>query len=80
MPPFDQSPHELTFGIVRTDGSEKPVAGALAAFARERRAVVEPHDMPMISSTYYYRTLPSSTKTLYDAFLGFVAQRRADGP
>jgi hypothetical protein len=80
VPPFDQSPHELTFGIVRSDGSEKPVAGALAAFARERRAVVEPHDMPMISSTYYYRTLPSSTKTLYEAFLGFVAQRRADAP
>jgi len=33
---------------VRSDGSEKPVAVALAAFARQRRTVVEPNDMPMI--------------------------------
>jgi hypothetical protein len=32
--------------------------------------------MPMISAEYYYRTLPASTKTLYEAFLGYVAQRR----
>ena len=76
-PPFDRAPHEMTYGIVRSDGTEKPVAHALAAFARERRTVVEPDDMPMISATYYYRTLPKSTKTLYDAFLQFVSERRA---
>jgi hypothetical protein len=75
-PPFDVFPYERSFGIVRSDGSEKPVAAALAAFAREQRAVVPAHDMPMISSTYYYRTLPTSTKTLYEAFLGFVSHRR----
>ena len=82
-PPFDRAPHELRFGIVRADGSEKPVAGALAAFARQRRAVLPANDMPMIAAEYYYRTLPGSTKTLYDAFLSFVAQRRriaADAP
>ena len=36
-PPFDRAPHELTFGIVRTDGTAKPVAQALALFAREAR-------------------------------------------
>ncbi len=76
-PPFDRAPHELSFGIVRSDGSEKPVAAALAAFAREQRTVREPNDMPLISSEYYYRTLPASTKTLYDAFLGSIAERRA---
>ncbi|MDB5071647.1 MAG: hypothetical protein JWM87_2758 [Candidatus Eremiobacteraeota bacterium] len=75
-PPFDRAPHEMTFGIVRSDGTEKPVAAALSAFAREQRTVKEPHDMPMISSTYYYRTLPKSTQTLYDGFLGFVRERR----
>ena len=25
-PPFDRAPHELTFGIVRSDGTTKPVA------------------------------------------------------
>jgi len=75
-PPFDRAPHELTFGIVRSDGSEKPVAVALSAFAREQRTVVAPHDMPIIADDYYYRTLPASTKTLYDAFLGSVEERR----
>ena len=76
-PPFDRAPHELSFGIVRADGSEKPVAAALAAFARERRTVVEPRDIPVIAEVYYYRTLPTSTKTLYDAFLGSVEERRS---
>ena len=75
-PPFDRAPHELTFGIVRSDGSEKPVAGALAAFARERRTVLAPCEMPMIAEVYYYRTLPTSTRTLFDAFLASVEERR----
>ncbi|MFN2460464.1 MAG: hypothetical protein ABR591_07235, partial [Candidatus Velthaea sp.] len=76
-PPFDRAPHERFYGILRSDGSEKPVATALAAFARQRRTVLEAADMPMISSEYYYRTLPASTKTLYDAFLDFVRARRS---
>ena len=75
-PPFDRAPHELSFGIVRSDGTEKPVAAALAAFARERRSVLEPHDMPMITDVYWYRTLPQSTRTLYEAFLASVEERR----
>jgi hypothetical protein len=75
-PPFDTSPYARTFGIVRTDGSEKPVAAALTAFARQQRTVVDAKDMPMIASAYYYRTLPTSTATLYQAFLRFVAERR----
>ena len=76
-PPFDHAPHELSFGIVRSDGSEKPVAAALAAFASERRTVREPNDMPLIAEVYYYRTLPRSTATLYDAFVGSVEERRS---
>lgn len=75
-PPFDQAPHERSLGIIRSDGSEKPVAAALATFARQQRTVLKANDMPMISSTYYYRTLPTSAKTLYEAFLGFVRERR----
>jgi len=67
-PPFDRAPHELSFGIVRSDGSEKPVAAALAAFARERRTVVEPHD-PMLDETTYYSTLPRATFDRYARFL-----------
>jgi hypothetical protein len=61
---------------VRADGTAKPVAAALAAFAAEGREVVRARDMPAIASAYYYRTLPTSTRTLYDAFLPFVAERR----
>jgi endo-1,4-beta-mannosidase len=78
QPPFDRAPHELTFGIVRADGSEKPVAAALAAFAGERRTVLAAQDMPMIAEVYYYRTLPSSTRTLFEAFLGRVEERRGN--
>jgi endo-1,4-beta-mannosidase len=76
QPPFDRAPHELTFGIVRADGSEKPVAAALAAFAGERRTVVAAQEMPMIAEVYSYRTLPSSTRTLFEAFLASVEERR----
>ncbi len=76
-PPFDRAPHELSFGIVRSDGSAKPVAAALGAFARQQRTVVAPRDMPLIAEVYYYRTLPQSTLTLYDAFTGSVEERRA---
>jgi hypothetical protein len=69
--------HERTFGLIRRDGTHKPVALALSAFARQARTAVKPVEMPMISSTYYYRTLPVSTRTLYDAFLSFVEERRA---
>jgi hypothetical protein len=68
--------HQRSFGIVRSDGSERPVAAALAAFAARRSEVVAPHDMPLIASAYYYRTLPTSTSTLYEAYLRFIAARR----
>ncbi len=63
-------------GLVRGDGTEKPAAAALRAFARERRTVVEADDMPMIAAAYYYRTLPKSAHTLYEAYLRFVDKRR----
>jgi hypothetical protein len=76
-PPFDRAPHELSFGIIRADGTEKPVAAALSSFAREARECVKPDDMPMISSEYWYRTLPTSTQTIYDSYLTTIDGRRA---
>lgn len=52
------------------------MAMARSAFARRRRILVRRDDMPMISSTYYDRTLSVSAWTNYDAFLSFVAERR----
>jgi endo-1,4-beta-mannosidase len=68
-PPFDRAPHELSFGIVRSDGGEKPVAGALAAFARGARTVLDPHD-PDIFEPAYYADLPGTT---HEAYARFVA-------
>ena len=76
-PPFDRAPHELTFGIIRSDGSAKPVAAALRRVRARAARVCAPHDMPLIAEVYYYRTLPPSTYTLYDAFVGSVEERRA---
>lgn len=63
-------------GIIRSDGSVRPVAHVFTAFANASPVVQRANDMPMISSTYYYRTLPDSMLTLYDAFLAFVEARR----
>jgi endo-1,4-beta-mannosidase len=73
-PPFDRAPHELSFGIIRSDGSEKPVAASLAAFARERRTVVETHDPPM-DEARYYAGLPRTTFAWYARFLEARAKR-----
>jgi endo-1,4-beta-mannosidase len=67
-PPFDRAPHEMSFGIVRGDGSEKPVAAALSEFARSGRSVVEPHD-PAIFEPAYYADLPATTHEAYARFL-----------
>jgi endo-1,4-beta-mannosidase len=67
-PPFDLAPHELSFGIVRNDGSTKPVALALAAFAREERSVVEADD-PVMFEPAYYADLPQNTDNAYARYL-----------
>jgi endo-1,4-beta-mannosidase len=67
-PPFDRAPHELSFGIVRSDGSEKPVAAALSEFARAGRSVIAAHD-PAIFEPAYYADLPGTTHEAYARFL-----------
>lgn len=67
-PPFDRAPHELRFGIVRAEGSEKPVARALAAFASERRDVVDERDFVAIEEDAYYARLPDSTQATYRSY------------
>ncbi len=69
-PPFDRAPHELRFGVVRSDGTLKPVAETLAAFAREERTIVESSD-PAMFEPAYYAELPRSTYDAYARFLEF---------
>jgi endo-1,4-beta-mannosidase len=76
-PPFDRAPHERAFGILRSDGSDKPVAAALAAFARQRRSVL-PAPPPAIDvpEAAYYAALPDATEAAYATFLAAVEERR----
>ena len=64
LPPFDRAPHELRFGIIRADGSEKPVARALARFARKGRPVREA-PKPLIGEQEYYASMPQG---VFDAY------------
>jgi endo-1,4-beta-mannosidase len=68
LPPFDLAPHELRFGVVRSDGTPKPVAAALTAFALERRDVVEPPPPPIAEEHEHYAGLPQSIDREYEAY------------
>jgi endo-1,4-beta-mannosidase len=63
-PPFDRAPHERSFGIIRADGSAKPVAHMLAAIAKEARTVRESAD-PVMFEPAYYAGLPRTTGDAY---------------
>ena len=66
-PPFDRSPHELNFGLVRDDGSEKPVAGVLKAFAAENRHAIPPPS-PIVGGNSWFEALPGGVKAAYEAY------------
>ena len=67
-PPFDLCPHELSFGIVRDDGSEKPVCAALSKFAAERRRVAAPQP-PIVEQSSFYAGLPGSLHAAYESYV-----------
>jgi endo-1,4-beta-mannosidase len=67
-PPFDRAPHELTFGLIRADGTEKPVARALARFAREKREVAS-QPPPIVDEASYYSGLPQTQTRAYAAYV-----------
>ena len=64
VPPFDEAKHELHFGLIRVDGSERPVARALSRFAAERRRVLDPPS-PIADETQFYASLPGGIDALY---------------
>ena len=65
LPPFDLAPHEKAFGMVRAEGTEKPVAGVLARIAAERRTVREPHAPLPYEEDAYYAGLPSTAQRAF---------------
>jgi len=67
-PPFDRAKHELAFGIVRSDGSLKPVARTLEQFAREAREVV-PAPQFTVDEAAHYEGLPHTVDKEYERYL-----------
>ncbi len=67
-PPFDRAPHELRFGVVRSDGTLKPVAQELARIAAEARPVVETLPAPIAGEAEHYAGLPASIEREYRAY------------
>lgn len=69
-PPCDEAPHERFFGLVRPDGSLKPHAEALRAFAAQQPTIQPqtPSPFTVDADTFYadpYRVLPE----LYQQYL-----------
>jgi endo-1,4-beta-mannosidase len=67
-PPFDRAPHELRFGMLRADGTLRPVASVLTEFARARHSLC-PAPPPFADETIYYAGLPESVQRTYDAYV-----------
>lgn len=61
-PPFDQAHHEMTFGIIRDDGSLKPVGLTLQRFAAEGRHVVPPPP-PIVREEDWYASMDKAYQT-----------------
>jgi len=60
LPPYTHHPHELFFGITRSDGSEKPAAGEMRRFARlmeeldaTRWVPMPPQAAILVPTTFY---------------------------
>jgi endo-1,4-beta-mannosidase len=67
LPPFDLAPHELRFGIVRSDGSAKPIAETLRRTAAQGREV-QPLPPSMADESEHYAGLPQSIEREYRAY------------
>lgn len=68
MPPFDRAPHELRFGVVRSDGTLKSVAQVLAQLAGEARQTVDTLPAPIGDESEHYAGLPQSIEREYRAY------------
>jgi endo-1,4-beta-mannosidase len=75
-PPFDRAKHELSFGIVRSDGTLRPIAATLEQFAREAREVVAAPEF-VVDEAQHYELLPDSITAEYATYLSSEVIRSA---
>ena len=64
QPPFDRAPHEMRFGIIDSNGNDKPIAAALARFASERRTVLATPP-PILDERGFFTRLPKDLDEIY---------------
>jgi endo-1,4-beta-mannosidase len=69
VPPCDKAPHELHFGMIRADGTERPVARLLAQFAEQQLEILEPA-APIADEASFYASLPGGIDALYRRYRG----------
>lgn len=67
LPPFDRAEHELHFGMIRADGSLKPVGETLSKLAREGWHVT-PTPPPIANERAFYEGLPKTLYADYDRY------------
>lgn len=77
-PPFDRADHEMSFGMIHADGSDKPVALALKAFAAEGRPVVPPPP-PIVREDEWYaqRADKAYQKRMYEEYVAMYSSINA---
>jgi endo-1,4-beta-mannosidase len=72
-PPFDRAHHEMSFGMIRNDGTFKPVAMALKRFAEEARPIVPP-PAPIVREEEWYANMNKAYhKAMYEQYLSTYA-------
>ncbi|HUY11731.1 MAG TPA: hypothetical protein VMV73_05675 [Candidatus Dormibacteraeota bacterium] len=69
LPPFDLATHEFRFGMVRADGTLKPVAHALATLAGREMEVLPRASIPFVDEAAYYASLPAGIATNYARYV-----------
>ena len=67
LPPFDRAPHELRFGVARSDGTLKPIAATLSHAASLNRDVVAA-PAPIAGEAEHYAGLPQSIEREYESY------------
>ncbi len=72
LPPFDLATHEFRFGMVRADGSLKPVAHALATLAAREMELAPQTRPPFVDETAYYAAMPDAIAANYARYLADV--------
>ena len=68
-PPFDKAKHEMTFGMIRSDGSFKPVADTLRRFVLENRPVLPPPPPIVREDDWYAHMNKAYHQAMYERYL-----------